>query len=296
METKLSPRVGIVIMIAIAILFGSNHVAARVAFDAGASVTTAVLIRAVSTALFLLALIKLQGVRFDIPRGIRTRALLLGVFMALQSYCLYSAVALIPVALALLVFNTCPILFLLLSWATGKEPPRLIALVPMLTALVGLALALDVLGTDRLWPRWLELGAGASWALAGAVLFALMLYGNTHWLPQLDGRLRTFVMTSVTAVVVLAAGLPTGVFVLPGVLVGWIALGLLTLLYGSATIFLFMTLPRLGGAIAVMALNFEPIAVLTLAWIFLGQTVSATQTLGVFIVVAATVMLSFLKG
>jgi drug/metabolite transporter (DMT)-like permease len=294
MEAKLSPRVGIVIMIAIAILFGANHVAARVAFDAGASVTTAVLIRATGTALFLLPLMKLQGVRFAIPPAMRAPAVALGVFMALQSYCLYSAVALIPAALALLVFETFPILFFLLSWAMGKEQPRLGALVPMLLALVGLGFALDV-GTGRLWPRWSELGAGASWSLGAAVVFTLMLYGNAHWVPRLDGRLRTFVMTGVTAVIMRAAGAPTGALALPSATVGWVGLGLLTLLYGCATICLFIVLPRLSGAVTTMALNFEPIAVLALAWLFLGQTVSAVQTLGIFIVVAAIFLLGLLK-
>jgi drug/metabolite transporter (DMT)-like permease len=44
-----------------------------------------------------------------------------------------------------------------------------------------------------------------------------------------------------------------------------------------------------------MALNFEPIAVLALAWLFLDQTVSALQTLGIFIVVAAIFLLGLLK-
>ncbi len=293
-EAKLSPRLGIVIMIGIAILFGANHVAARVAFDAGASVTTAVLVRATGTALFLLVLMKAQNVSFAIPRRLVPRAALLGVVMAIQSYCLYSAVALIPAALALLVFHTCPILFLLLSWATGKESPRLAALAPMLLALFGLGLALDI-GTERMLPRWSELGTGVAWALAAAVSFALMLFGNAHWLPRMDGRLRTLAMTGVTAAIVLVAGVAAGRLVAPTASAGWMGLALLTVLYGTATISLFVALPRLSGAVTTMALNFEPIAVLALAWMFLGQAVSTTQTIGIFIVVAAIALLGALK-
>jgi len=281
-------------MIGIAILFGANHVAARVAFDAGASVATGVLVRAAGTAVFLVVLMKAQGTSFAIPRPLLPRALLLGVAMAVQSYCLYSAVARIPAALALLVFHTCPILFLLLSWATGKEPPRLTALAPMLLALFGLGLALD-LGTDRMWPRLSELGAGVLWAFGAAVSFALMLYGNAHWLPRVDGRLRTLIMTGVTGVIVLVAGAGAGVLVAPKAAAGWAGLVLLTMLYGTATVSLFMALPRLSGAVTTMALNFEPIAVLALAWAFLGQTVSSTQTAGIFVVVAAIVLLGLLK-
>jgi drug/metabolite transporter (DMT)-like permease len=294
MEAKLSPRVGIVIMIGIAVLFGANHVAARMAFDAGASVSTAVLFRAAGTALFLAALMRYQRVRFDIPPELRTRAAVLGILMALQSYCLYTAVSLIPAALALLVFHTFPILFLLLSWAMRKEAPRIAALAPMLLALLGLALALDI-RTDRMWPGWSDLGAGAGWSLAAAFAFALMLYGNAHWIPRLDGRLRTFVMTAVTAAIVLVAGISADAFSAPIATAGWAGLALLTLLYGCATICLFIALPRLSGAVTTMALNFEPIVVLALAWMFLGQTVSAAQAVGIFVVVAAITLLSLLK-
>jgi drug/metabolite transporter (DMT)-like permease len=294
MDAKLPPRLGIVIMIGIAILFGANHVAARVAFDAGASVATGVLVRAAGTAVFLAALMKAQGTSFAVPGPLLPRALLLGVVMAIQSYCLYSAVARIPAALALLVFHTSPILYLLLSWASGKEPPRLTALAPMLLALFGLGLALD-LGTDRMWPRRSELGAGVLWALGAAVSFALMLYGNAHWLPRVDGRLRTLIMTGVTGAIVLVAGVAAGALNAPKAAAGWAGLALLTVLYGTATVSLFVALPRLSGAVTTMALNFEPIAVLALAWLFLHQTVSTAQTVGIFVVVAAIVLLGLLK-
>ncbi len=38
-----------------------------------------------------------------------------------QRYSLYSAVRIIPVALALLVFQTFPLLYMLISWAAGHE-------------------------------------------------------------------------------------------------------------------------------------------------------------------------------
>ena len=74
------------------------------------------------------------------PRALLPRLAGAGVLVAVQSYCLYSAVALIPAALALLVFQTSAMLYLLLSWALGKEKPHAAALAPMLLALAGLAL------------------------------------------------------------------------------------------------------------------------------------------------------------
>ena len=135
------------------------------------------------------------------------------MLVAVQSYCLYSAVALIPAALALLVFQVCPMLYVLLSWAAGKERPRGLALLAMPLALVGLAAALDI-RWDALAERWSQIGAGATWAFAGALSYSVVLYLNANRLKALDGRLRTLLMTGITALLaaVGCAGKPKAVF------------------------------------------------------------------------------------
>lgn len=294
MEAKLSPQLGIAILLGVAVLFAANHVGARIAFDHGASVAAAVATRATGTALIVLVLMRLRGVPLALPRGQRAAALLAGALIAVQSYCLYSAVALIPAALALLVFQTCPILFVLLSWATGKETPRLGTFAAMLLALCGLALALEVrIGT--LSERWATLGAGVSWAFGAAIAFACVYYLNTHALRTLDGRLRTFVMTLVTAVLVLLGGGAASALSLPADAPGWIGFALLTLFYAGATTSLFIVLPRLGSPTSTAALNFEVIALLGLAWLFLGQAVSSMQVLGACVVAGAIAWLGVAK-
>jgi drug/metabolite transporter (DMT)-like permease len=293
MDAKLPPRLGIVILLVIATIFGANHVAARVAMDHGASVAAAVSTRSAFTALFLLGLLRLQRIPIAMDRATLWRALLVGCLVALQSFCLYSAVARIPVALALLVFQTCPMLFVLLTWAMGKEPPRLGALAPMALALVGLAFALNLRIGDL--SGFAALATGVAFAFGAALAFTLVLYFNAHWLKALDGRLRTFVMMAVTATLVLAGGASAGALALPADGTGWLGLVLLTLLYGTAITSLFIVLPRLGGASSTVALNFEPIAVLALAWLFIGQAVSGLQVLGAFLVVGSIAWLGASK-
>ena len=267
-------------------MFGANHVAARVAFDHGASVAAAVSARSAATALVLLLLLAFQRVAFALDRKTLARALVVGVLVALQSFSLYSAVARIPVAIALLIFATCPVMLVLVYWATGKEAPPVRAMVAMPVALLGLALVLEV-KPGSLAVRWDELGVGVTWALAAALSFTAVLFCNAHWLKQVDGRVRTFVMMATTAVIVLAMGAATSELRLPGDSKGWLGLGLLTVLYGTAITSLFMVIPRLRSAASTVALNFEPIAVLGLAWVFLGQGVRPLQILGAFIVVGA---------
>lgn len=288
----IGPRLGVVLLLAIATAFGSNHVAARVAFEHGASVTTAVAVRAACTALFVLALARVQGVSLALPRPRLARALGVGAMLAVQSYCLYAAVARIPVALALLAFYTFPMLLALLSWATGGERPGARTLVAMPVALAGLALALDVLGqAGDVAARWAEIGAGVGWALGAATAFALVLLLTTRWMSDVDGRVRTFYTTGVAAVLVIAAGSATGAFAAPQDATGWIALAALTVLYGSAITSLFVLLPRLGAVNNAVVLSFEPIAVLAIAWVVLGQTVAPLQIVGAFVVIGAIAFL-----
>jgi len=54
---------------------------------------------------------------------------------------------------------------------------------------------------------------------------------------------------------------------------------------------MFVLLPRLGAVNNAAVLNFEPIAVLGLAWAILGQAVAPLQVAGACIVVGAIVWL-----
>src|SRR2546423_10778112 len=269
MDTKLSPGAGVLILLGVASCFASNHLCARIAFDHGASVVAAVSVRATFTSLVLLAMMRIQGIRLAIPRELRMRTLLAGLLIATQSYCLYSAVALIPLALPLLVFQPSPRLYALLTWVLGKEQPRWSALAPMALALVGLALALN-LRPAHLAADWAAVRAGVAWAFASGASMSLVYYLNANALKPLDGRLRTFAMTAVTAFVVVLAGSAAGAQALPQAASGWAGLALLSVFYCVGMVSLFFVLPRLPTT-TTAALNFEPIALLVLGWLVLGH-------------------------
>jgi drug/metabolite transporter (DMT)-like permease len=192
--------------------------------------------------------------------------------------------------LSLLAFQTFPMVLSLLSWATGGERPSRRVLLAMPVALFGLALALDVYGkSGDIAGRWSEIGAGVLWATGASLSFASVLFFTTRWLPAVDGRLRSFLIMSVVAVVTLAGGAAAGDFRLPADRTGWIALALLVAFYGTAITSLFVVLPKLGAVNNSVVLNFEPIAVLAIAWMVLDQSVAPLQVLGAFVVVGAII-------
>ena len=287
---------GIAILLAIAVTFGSNHVAARVAFDHGASVATAVAFRAAGTAIALTTALLALRVPLRMPAPSLARTVAVGAILAVQSFCLYSAVARIPAALALLAFNTYPLIYALMSAAAGMERLSKRALVAMPVALLGLALALDAVGgADKLASRWSEIGSGAAFSLAASLCFATVLFASARWLHGVDGRVRSGVINAVVATLVLAVGAPAGLLALPADAAGWTGLALLMVFYGTAITALFVLQPRLSAATDVAALNFEPIAVLVLGWAILGQSLAPTQIAGALVVIGAIIALGTAK-
>ena len=292
------PRwLGVTLLLATAATFASNHIAARFAFDHGANVLTAVTVRSLATALVVLLLMRMTGVAVALPGARRWQALVFGLVIVVQSLCLYSAVARIPVALALLTFNTFPIMLAVISWLTGAEQPGRRVLIAMPIALAGLALALGVAsllggGAVALDARF---AAGVGFALAASATFATTLHLTTRWMKQVDGRMRSFIGMAVVGVVALVIGLASDGFALPRDQTGWIGLALLTLFYGIAITSLFVVLPKMGMANNAALMNFEPVAALLLGWLLLGQTIAPVQMLGMAIVIGAIVMVATAK-
>ena len=281
-------------LLLIAALMGANHVAARLAFNHGVDVPTAVSFRSGATALVVGALLLMQRVPLALTARQRKALPLIGVLIAIQSLCLYSAVARLPVALALLVFNSFPLMTALWARVLYRHRPERALLIAMPVILLGLVLALDVLGAASglgAAGQWREIGAGVAFALGASTTFGLALVLTQHEAGGLDGRLRTFATMAMVALLAGAAVVWRGGLALPVAPAGWWGLALLTLLYGTGITILFTVLPRLGvvGNSAVM--NVEPVFALVLAWLILDQHIAPVQVVGALVVVGAVIWL-----
>ncbi len=279
-------------------MMGSNHVAARFAFENGVDVATAVTMRSGVTAVVLALLIWQQKVHVSLTRQHQRGLLGIGALVGVQSLCIYSSVARIPVALALLAFNTYPLWATLWARLIYQHRPEAVTLRAMPVMLVGLALALDVLGAASglgAQAHWSLIGIGVGFALAAAATFGLALVFTQHETAGVDGRVRTFSTMSCVSVIALAAVSTQGGFHLPTAEAGWWGLAGLTFLYGTAFTIMFTVLPRLGvvGNSAIM--NVEPIFALMLAWLLLGQTIAPVQVVGGLVVVGTVMFLGLRK-
>src|SRR5512145_2023554 len=292
-------RTAFATLLLIALLMGANHVAARVAFNHGVDVATAVVFRSAITALVVGALLVVQRVPVRLSAKHRRALPAIGVLIAVQSLCLYSAVARLPVALALLAFNTYPLWTALWARVAYAHRPERRVLMAMPVMLAGLALALDVFGAASglgAAGQWSRIGAGVAFALAAAATFGLALVFTQHEAGDLDGRLRTASTMAQVGLLALVGVVVQGGFHLPNAAAGWWGLLGLTLLYGTGFTIMFTVLPKLGvvGNSAIM--NVEPIFALVLAWAVLGQSIAASQVAGGLIVVATVMWLGLRRG
>jgi drug/metabolite transporter (DMT)-like permease len=286
-------------LLLVALMMSGNHVGARIAFNHGTDVATAVLFRSGVTAAVVTLILLQAGVRPALTGRHKRFLPLIGLLIGFQSLCLYASIARLPVALALLAFNVYPLTAALWARLLYRQRPERALLWAMPAILFGLALALDVFGAASglgASGQWARIGAGVGFAVAASALFGLALVLTQHEAGALDGRVRTAATMTMATLVALGTVAWQGGFHLPQAPAGWGGLAALTFLYGTAFTIMFTVLPRLGvtGNSAIMSI--EPVFALVLAWAILGQAIAPVQVAGALVVVAAVVALGMRRA
>ncbi len=289
---------GFAILLLIALMMGANHVAARLAFNHGVDVVTAVTVRSGVTALVVLLILWQQRVAWAFSARHKRHLPLIGALIAVQSVCLYASVAQLTVALALLVFNTYPISTALWARLLYRHRPERFVVLAMPVMLLGLALALDVLGAASglgAAAHWVQIGLGVAFAVGASATFGLAMVLTQYEAGDLDGRVRTFTTLGQVALWASLAAWGSGGWHWPVDGLGWLGLSLLTLLYGTAFTIMFTVLPKMGVVGNSPIMNVEPVCALLLAWVFLGQAIAPMQLVGAAIVVGTVMALGLRK-
>jgi drug/metabolite transporter (DMT)-like permease len=285
-------------LLLIAFMMGSNHVAARVAFNDGLGVATAVLVRSFVTAIVVFGIVLWSGLTWRVNAKQARGLLMVGLLIGTQSQLLYGSVSRLPVALALIAFNTFPMWTALWDFLIYKKRPDTAVLKALPLLLFGLFLALDVTGAASglgATAYAAHIGAGVAFGIAAAAVFGLSLVVMQHETAGVDGRVRTAATLSLAGVVALSVLGVQGGAHWPQSSVGWYALAALTLLYGTAFTIMFTLLPKLGVGNNAAIMNVEPVFALIMAWLLLGQTIAPSQIAGALLVVGTVIWLGLRK-
>jgi drug/metabolite transporter (DMT)-like permease len=260
--------------------FAANSTAAKLAYEGGSNPLTYLSLRSALAAALVLTIILVLDRSTKMPWRRRLAAIGLGAILAVYSYGLLAAIQFIPVALAVLIFYTFPLLTSIYMWISGRERPTWLSVGAILVAFFGLALALDVTSGQ------LNL-EGVALAIMAALGITVVVVLNNRLVGTDDSRPITLHMMLSAMTLFVVITLVLGNFALPQTGLGWTGILVGTSAYAFAIVTIFIAMSYAGAVPAALSLNLEPVASMFFGFVILGQTLSALQISGAALVIAA---------
>lgn len=284
-ESSAIPHAGLGVMIvgAAALSISVSNILTPIVYDAGTNTHTLLVLRFSSFVLLSGLWLRLQGV----PLRLSPRDLLIclgaGIFYTIGSGALIGAFAFIPVSLAILIFFTFPLMTRLAEGVLDRRVPSPTELGCLLAALLGLAMSLGV-RIDHL--NWIGLALAALAAFGVGVSFLWTGRAVKHVQPTVT----TLYMAASGLLIVAPITFTTGAWAVPQPnLIDWIILSVAVLSFAAAFLGMFSGVRLIGASRTAMVMNFEPVFTISLALVFLDETLGPLQLVGAALVIAAIV-------
>lgn len=275
---------GGLIALASAIAFALNVTLARMVYDAGGNIHALNLSRPLIFLVCLALWLRMTGQPMGLPGRVRLASLGLGLLLVVEMYSLLGAIIFIPVGLAILAMYSYPLMIAVWSWMRGAEKPSALALLALVTAFAGLALALGASAEQLDW-------RGVTLAFAAALgMVALLLIGERvmvardHRLVMLHMTASASVLMALLSAVVVDLAWPVGAL-------GWLAFAGSGLFYVLATYALFTAVHMIGPLRTAILDNSSPVWAVIFAYLLLGEALTLKQIIGAALVVAALIAL-----
>lgn len=269
-------------------LLGLQMPLAKLAYDNGADPISFAILRAAVLAIVGLSVARVRGRSLAIPRYIWPGMAVVVIGTTILSYGYLGAVARIPTSLAAMIFYVFPLLVLIMDAIWQRRMPGLGKIAMVLLAFLGLGVVFG--------PTFDQLdGIGITMAFVaafGSAAFCLIV-------PSVTARYSTIVMIGWSHVFVVVLFLPmlwlTDVD-WPVTSIGWRYLSAACLCYVVGLSLTFLALSRAGSTKAAMLFNFEPITIVFVSAVILGEVLTLNQYAGGFLVLVALVMASRASG
>lgn len=263
--------------------FGAMAIFGKLAFQAGVTPGTLLLIRFALAAVILTAVAGKSG---RVAGKAMVIAFGLGFFgYAVQAALYFEALRRMDATLLSLVLYTYPLLVTLGAVLLGRDrltPRRGAALAAASTGVLLVLLGAGGMAFDLLG---VAMGFGCAVTYAAYILVSDTV---VHRLPAL--RMSALVMTGATTALALYTPL-TGGLDLRFRPAGWLWLGCIALVSTVLAMFAFLAgLRRTGPSTAAILSTFEPVVTTVLATALLGESMTATQYLGGALVLASVLL------
>ncbi|MFL5258935.1 MAG: DMT family transporter [Hyphomicrobiales bacterium] len=285
------PLAGIAAALIAACFYGTIPNFARAAFTNGVPGIDSSFLRTTVIALVLGGLSVARGVSLRVPTAGYWSFAGLAVSTLVISVSYLVAVQFIPVALAVIIFFTFPVIILITAPLVEGHAPGPRRVLIGLMAFAGLAIAVGP-GFNDLDIRGIALAAAAA---SGATLqFYSGRLVSRHLDPAAFGSLVHLAIWLPSLAIVLWLGDGAIRSFLPGQAsaIGWIWAFALSGAYVAAYFFHMVSLKHAPASVVAPFFNLEPIVATLIAAIFLGETLAVNQYAGGAVVLVALVLSS----
>jgi len=271
--------VGRTIALGAAIFYGFNTTLSRLAYDTGTTPVSLTLYRFLMSAALMVLLLLILRKSWKLEVGPRLFAIcVIGMFATSIGH--LGAVNYIPVSLAAIIFYSFPLLVVAWKRIAQREPISGNELLAFVLAFIGIGIAL---GPD--FHEFDPIGIGL--AFIGALGATVFILSYERFPPQTDSYVSaTWIMFAAIGLALLL--LPLGFdLVPPRESSGWVYMSLIAAASVTSFIMSLQAISRIGGAIFALLLNFEPVVILLLAWIVIGETLTLERIAGMALIVFA---------
>jgi len=274
--------VGIMLALAAAVAFALANTSASLAYHSGSNPLTVAAIRFVLPTVALVVWLRMRKVQLGLPTRDGWVAAALGAVTAVYSWALLSAIGVIPLALAILVFYLFPLVATVILGVCGWEKLGWRTIAAIVLAFAGLALALD--------PRSGNLDIeGVALAFVGALGLGTVIAVSSRVFRAGDSRPVTLYMAAVASVLLITLCAAHGEVVLPQTGLGWVGFVGAAAFYAFAMIAFFIAISMIGPVRVSLLSYAEPVIAAGLGVTLLGEALAPVQIAGIALVVTALV-------
>ena len=266
--------------------FGAMPIFANIAYDAGANPTTVLFLRFTIASFIMLVWIFIKRSKFSLPGP---RVLIVLILMGCigyggQSFCYFTALTFIPSGTVAILLYLYPALVTGLSILFLNQKITLYEICALILALSG---TICVVG--------FKLGGevvGYIFGVSAAFIYAVYIIVGTKALNKIDSFLSSAVIiTSAAVLYSIVIFFESPVF--PTTFIGWTASAMIAVVSTIIAIVTFFAgLKKIGPVHASMLSTVEPVITVLLAWLFLGDLLSAWKITGGSMVLIAGILLA----
>ena len=277
--------VGVLLVVCGTVAFAISVIIAPAIYASGSDPLTFISVRSVFVASTLAVTLMILGKPVALPAGVAFGCIAIGVLMTVQTLAFFTAISRIPVSIGTLIEYTYPFQVAIVARMLYGDALPFRRVFMIVGALAGLILVIEI------WKSHVALDSfGVGLMVVASMLLTAKTMTTHRLLQRLDSRRTSLYLSCTVAVVCSTAYVVTPLEpAWPQTAAGWWMLGVSPIASLAGMLCFYTGLARIGPSRAAMLANCEPVFVLILAMMLLGERFTVQQSIGALLVIVCVV-------